>query len=98
MAAPLARPAIAIPEDLLGRFDKLIGSKYANRSEAVRELMSIALRDHAATATGRVKKAHDLLQIILEEGSKDDAASIAGCLASFVEAIRSRKATRRTSA
>lgn len=88
----LARPTIAIPEDLLARFDKKIGARYANRSDAVRELMAEALREDAsATAKGNARMAHGLLQLIIEEGNRQDMDRITGALATFVEAIRSRK-------
>lgn len=49
--AELARIGIAIPEDLLGEFDRLIENRgYATRSEAVRDLIRKELVDEIAAS------------------------------------------------
>ena len=49
--AELARIGIALPEDLLKEFDKMIGRRgYANRSEAVRDLVRSELVNEVAGA------------------------------------------------
>ena len=49
--AELARIGIAIPEELLGEFDRLIENRgYANRSEAVRDLVRKELVDEISAS------------------------------------------------
>lgn len=49
--AELARIGIAIPDDLLGEFDRLIEKRgYANRSEAVRDLVRKELVDEISAS------------------------------------------------
>ena len=48
----LARFGVSIPEDLLDKFDSLIGDQgYTNRSEAIRDLIRDRLVDHQWTET-----------------------------------------------
>jgi CopG family transcriptional regulator, nickel-responsive regulator len=58
----LARIGIAIPEELLEEFDKLIERRgYATRSEAVRDLVRKELVDDAASPTAEVYGAVTLI-------------------------------------
>lgn len=44
--SPLVRFGVSMPEELMGRFDKLIGKQgYENRSEAIRDLVRKAILD-----------------------------------------------------
>jgi len=51
----LERFGVSIPQDLLAKFDKLIAKKgYANRSEAIRDLMRDEIVEQAVETDGEV--------------------------------------------
>lgn len=56
MSEKLFRFGVSIPGDLIEKFDRLIGKRgYANRSEALRDLIRDALvQEEAASPSGRV--------------------------------------------
>jgi CopG family nickel-responsive transcriptional regulator len=63
--SPLVRFGVSMPEELMGRFDKLIGKQgYENRSEAIRDLVRKAIldSDHATpdqSAAGTIVMVYD---------------------------------------
>ncbi len=87
MSKPLFRFGVSIPEDLIGKFDRLIEKRgYANRSEAIRDLIRDALVQETvgapnATVMGALTlvyshHTHDLSERLTEMQHRDYAATV----------------------